>query len=450
MADLPADRALPGVRLGEGNVSANRGRSSQAGNVGSAFDAALARGASPRDGSEGTLRPDSLQGSAPASRSTTPSALASSALIGRGSDGPDAGKADLPVLQLGSSNRTVGLLQRALALLGSPALRADNSFGLQTDQAVRAFQDGSGLARDGIVGNRQTWPAINQALVTRHEGMARLADAMGQLATAGQPQAAEMRQVGAVLTEIGARATSSMAPRDAAMAVERQGQGDVSYTARGGETLADVARTFGLPVSALIAANPELSRPYLILQGQLLTIPNPARERRFRRRPRQLHPADPDGYLASANMNPDFVALVNGMIEQLRGEGHDVRVIAGFRSFAEQQQRFEQGRRAPGSVVTDAEGGNSWHNYGLAVDIVLNDEEGRPVWPEDSDFFWQRLGDAALAHGAVWGGLFGYPAHVEYHPQFERDEAGRLVEDFESHGLEAVWERIALELPPEI
>ncbi|MEM7042954.1 MAG: peptidoglycan-binding domain-containing protein, partial [Pseudomonadota bacterium] len=259
MADLPADRALPGVRPGEGNASVNRGLSSQSGDGadrGNAFNAALARGASSGDGQQGTVRPDLQQRSTTTersengARSNTTSTLASSTLSGRGGDALDVGRFNLPILQLGSSDRAVGLLQRALILLGSPALSADGTFGLQTDQAVRAFQDASGLTRDGVVGNQQTWPAINQALVTRHEGMARLADAMGALGTAGQLQAAEMKQVNAVLAEIGERATPSMMPRDGVIALERQVQGVVSYTVRGGETLADVARTFGLPISA--------------------------------------------------------------------------------------------------------------------------------------------------------------------------------------------------------
>ncbi len=359
----------------------------------------------------------------------------------------DAGKVDLPVLRLGSSDRAVGLLQRALAVLGYLSARPEGAFDARTDQAVRTFQEGAGVTKDGVVGNRETWPAINKSLVIRHEGVARLADAMGPMRSVAQPQVVEMKQLNAVLVEFGERTTPPVAAKEMAVSTDRQSGGDVTYTARGGETLADVARTFGLPLSALITANPELAKPYLILQGQLLTIPNPVKERTFRRPPRQLHPADPDGYLASANMNPDFVALINGMIGQLRGEGYDVRLIAGFRSFAEQQQRFEQGRSTPGKVLTDVDAGQSWHNYGLAVDIVLNDDDGRPAWPEDSAIFWQRLGDVTKAHGAVWGGLFGYPAHVEYHPQFERGEAEMLIEDFESHGLEAIWERIALELP---
>jgi hypothetical protein len=277
-----------------------------------------------------------------------------------------------------------------------------------------------------------------------------LSDAMAPTRAMAEPQIAEMRQLNAVLAEFSTRAAPPAMAKETTHAMQRQTGGEVTYTVRGGETLSDVARMFGLPVSALIAANPEAAKPYLILQGHLLTVPNPVKERTYRRPPRQLHPADPEGYLASANMNPDFVALVNGMIAQLRGEGYDVRVIGGFRSFAEQQQRFEQGRRSPGAILTDAEGGHSWHNYGLAVDIVLNDDDGRPAWPEECAMFWQRLGDVAVAHGAVWGGLFGYPAHVEYHPRFERDHAGSLIEQFESHGLEAIWERIALDLPPDV
>lgn len=461
MAELPAKEALSGPRLDESKSTPTTDVRSQPGTgaeKGSAFNAALSeggassRGVATFNGQEGALRPDLLtrtDGAARSDGSTRPGTLPTSEasiLSGLKGEGLDIGTVDLPVLRLGASDAAVGLLQRALAVLGYLTMRSEAAFDAGTDQAVRSFQEGSGIAKDGVVGNRETWPAINKALVTRHEGVTRLADAMGSMRSVAEPQIAEMKQLNSVLIEFGERTT----PPVTALSMDRQGAGDVIYTARGGETLADVARIFGLPASALIAANPELAKPYLILQGQLLIIPNPVKERTFRRRPRQLHPADPEGYLASANMNPGFVDLVNGMIGQLRGENHDVRVIAGFRSFGEQQQRFEQGRRSPGSILTDAEGGQSWHNYGLAVDIVLNDEDGGPTWPEDNAIFWQRLGDVALAHGAVWGGLFGYPAHVEYHPQLDQGDAGSLIEDFESHGLEAIWERIALQLPPEV
>jgi len=351
----------------------------------------------------------------------------------------------LPVLQLGASDKVVGLLQRALAILGYETLRSDDIFGPKTDEATRGFQGTRGLAADGIVGNRETWPALNQALVSRHEGVSRLTDAISTGQSLPEPRLVEMKQLNALLSEVGVWTTSPKTvqgmPVDA-KAIDTSQSGELTYTVRGGETLSDVARMVNLPVSALIAANPELSKPYLILQGQLLILPNPPKERRFRRPPRQLHPADPDGHLANPNMNPAFVTLINGMIQWLRGEGHDVRVIAGFRTFREQQRRFEQGRVTPGKVLTDLEAGHSWHNYGLAVDIVLNDEDGQPAWPEESSHYWRRLGDVALAHGASWGGLFGHPAHVEYHPRHARGEARTLIDEFESYGLEGVWERL--------
>lgn len=389
-----------------------------------------------------------------AQQNTTSSTNASTS-TGRTVEASSAAKINLPVLQLGSADRTVGILQRALAALGYMSLLPESRFGSRTDQAVRSFQEGSGLRQDGIVGNRQTWPAISKALVTRHEGITRLADAMAPGRALAVTQAAEMKQLGVMLGEFSDRVAPTALAKEAAiaapttstvMSTERSLGGETVHTVRAGQTIADVARAVGLPVAALIAANPELTKPYLILQGQLLTVPNSAKERSFRRPPKQLHPADPDGHLAHANMNPDFVALVNGMIAHLRSEGHDVRVIGGYRSFAEQQQRFEQGRRSTGKILTDCAAGHSWHNYGLAVDIVLNDDEGQPAWPEDSAQFWQRLADVALAHGAVWGGRYGYPAHVEYHPALAHGDAGSLIADYESYGLEAVWDKIELEL----
>ena len=465
MPNLPADGALPGLRLGQANQSPPNGPASASGSAvdqGNAFNAALAEGASrgqqggSGNGSEGTVRPDVALRPDAGARPETSQRPAGATVAGspapRSGEGAalaalDAGKLDLPVLQLGASDRTVALLQRSLAVLGYQHLLADGVFGPKTDDATRSFQTTRGLAADGVVGNRETWPALNHALVARHDGITKLAAALGADSLMAEPQRVELGQLSAVLVEFGPRPDLPQMARQAASpgsapAIDRQ--------QNGGETLNDVARMFGLPVSALIAANPELTKPYLILQGQILVLPNRVNERRHRRPPRQLHPADPEGFLADPNMNTVFVERVNAIIARLRGEGFDVRVIAGFRSFAEQQRRFEQGRTVPGPILTPAEAGHSWHNYGLAVDIILNDEDGRPAWPEDSALFWQRLGDVALEYGVLWGGISGYPAHIEYHPRFGRGEAGFLIEAFESNGLEAVWDRIAPAPPPAI
>ena len=47
------------------------------------------------------------------------------------------------------------------------------------------------------------------------------------------------------------------------------------------------------------------------------------------------------------------------------------RITHGERSFAEQDAIYALGRTKPGKIVTNAKGGDSWHNYCLAYDVVL-------------------------------------------------------------------------------
>lgn len=50
-----------------------------------------------------------------------------------------------------------------------------------------------------------------------------------------------------------------------------------------------------------------------------------------------------------------------------------IRVVQGLRTIEEQNALYAQGRTKPGKVVTNAKGGKSYHNYGLAIDFVIMD-----------------------------------------------------------------------------
>lgn len=50
--------------------------------------------------------------------------------------------------------------------------------------------------------------------------------------------------------------------------------------------------------------------------------------------------------------------------------GYTLRITSGFRTVEEQEQIYQQGRTVNGHIVTEARGGESIHNFGLAVDIV--------------------------------------------------------------------------------
>jgi len=106
------------------------------------------------------------------------------------------------------------------------------------------------------------------------------------------------------------------------------------------------------------------------------------------RRLKQLHPA--------------LAAAVRATIADLADKGTVVEVVQGLRTFEEQDALYAKGRTAPGQIVTQARGGESNHNFGLAVDLCpfTND---KPDWNAPMAV-WAAIGTAAMAHGLEWGG----------------------------------------------
>jgi peptidoglycan L-alanyl-D-glutamate endopeptidase CwlK len=88
-------------------------------------------------------------------------------------------------------------------------------------------------------------------------------------------------------------------------------------------------------------------------------------------------------------------------------------ITQGFRSFAESDKLYAQGRTAPGEIVTNAPAGRSLHNYGFALDfcLVIN---GKTSWEVDEN--WMKVVNIFKSHDFKWGGDFrslkDYP-HLE-------------------------------------
>jgi hypothetical protein len=87
------------------------------------------------------------------------------------------------------------------------------------------------------------------------------------------------------------------------------------------------------------------------------------------------------------------------IIADMERLGHPVRLVEGFRSIDRQNALYAQGRTTPGAIVTNAKGGESLHNYGVAVDYVFR-KEGYNA----SDALWKKLGDVGKSYGFEWGG----------------------------------------------
>ena len=92
------------------------------------------------------------------------------------------------------------------------------------------------------------------------------------------------------------------------------------------------------------------------------------------------------------------------------------RFTETFRTFAEQNTLYAKGRTTPGPIVTKAKGGQSYHNYGLAVDIALIvDKDGNgsfesASWDVKADFDgdsksdWMEVVEVFKQYGWEWGG----------------------------------------------
>jgi len=95
-------------------------------------------------------------------------------------------------------------------------------------------------------------------------------------------------------------------------------------------------------------------------------------------------------------------------------DGTAMRIIEGFRSVGKQNGLWEKGQKTGVKAVTKAKGGQSYHQWGLAVDMVFR----RPGWGKAEiegivyDFAtvkpYQYLGlaDYWRRCGLVWGGFW--------------------------------------------
>ena len=89
------------------------------------------------------------------------------------------------------------------------------------------------------------------------------------------------------------------------------------------------------------------------------------------------------------------------LIERMFAKGRAVMVYQGYRSEEEQNYLYAQGRSRKGPIVTNARGGESLHNYGVAIDVVFL-VNGHPSWDNGHD--WNLLGKEGKTLGFEWGG----------------------------------------------
>lgn len=112
---------------------------------------------------------------------------------------------------------------------------------------------------------------------------------------------------------------------------------------------------------------------------------------------------------------PAVKERVQRFIDACHAEGIDLLVTSTYRDNESQNALYAQGRTSPGSIVTNAKAGQSFHNFRCAVDVVpLLD--GKPCW-DVANPVWQKVSKLGKAQGLEWAGdwkTFREYPHFQY------------------------------------
>ena len=131
--------------------------------------------------------------------------------------------------------------------------------------------------------------------------------------------------------------------------------------------------------------------------------------------------------------------------QMLSSLGFTIRISQGLRTWPQQDTLYQQGRTTPGSIVTHAKAGESYHNYGLAIDFVPI-ENAEAIWDQTHPAYMKtiEIGESlGLVSGSNWP-----PPKTDF-PHFQL--TGRYPENapdsnckylFNEGGLAAVWKDV--------
>ena len=125
-----------------------------------------------------------------------------------------------------------------------------------------------------------------------------------------------------------------------------------------------------------------------------------------------------------ATLLPQAQPIARALIESAAAIGIAIKIISGTRTFAEQDALYEQGRTKSGRIVTNARGGYSNHNFGIAFDIGVF-EGGRYL---DESPAYKAVGALGMKLGLEWGGNWKTiqdEPHFQFRPAWARDMSER-------------------------
>lgn len=124
------------------------------------------------------------------------------------------------------------------------------------------------------------------------------------------------------------------------------------------------------------------------------------------------------------DLHPIVAKLCQDMLDECTKQGIDLLITSTYRDKESQNALYAIGRTVVGAKpttkkpfgnkVTNAKGGQSFHNYKVAFDVVPL-VHGKAVWNDDA--LWFKIGKIGKSVGLDWAGdwvTFKETAHFQY------------------------------------
>lgn len=140
---------------------------------------------------------------------------------------------------------------------------------------------------------------------------------------------------------------------------------------------------------------------------------------------------------------PKFQAKVSLVLAGMIGLGFNPFVFETLRTNQRQNFLYGFGRQyddGRGVVTHSMDADESWHHYGLAVDIISKTEG----WDAPMKF-WKKLGEVTRANGLHWGGdwvSFRDLPHVQWGEPMRQSPSPRAARLLAQGGFQAVWKEV--------
>jgi hypothetical protein len=132
---------------------------------------------------------------------------------------------------------------------------------------------------------------------------------------------------------------------------------------------------------------------------------------------------------AVMTLHHEFQPIVSHWLMMMEAEARYPLITDARRTFAEQEKLYAQGRTSDDPRVTNARAGQSFHNYGLAIDYV---DLGVNVRFEAEDYAhtnYSRGAELARSLGMIDGFSWVHAdrPHIEWHPGMTPRDASTLA-----------------------